>query len=97
MDVPDTNVLSELVKPRPDVGLVERVLGAPKGSLFASEITRCELRAGAARHANPAPMWASIQAPILTVPTGVPVSGTPPATSCGSTGLKSWTGTWRNN
>ncbi len=73
MFVLDTNVLSELVKPRPNTAIANQILGAPVGSLFASEMTRYELRLGAAKHANPASMWARIQALMLTVPTWVPV------------------------
>jgi len=43
----DTNVLSELIKPRPDRAIYRRVLDAPAGTLFASDITRYELRYGA--------------------------------------------------
>ena len=39
----DTNVLSELVKPRPNASVSRMILEAPFGSLFASEITRYEL------------------------------------------------------
>lgn len=74
MVVLDTNVLSELVKPRPNPAISERVLSAPKGSFYASEMTRYELRFGALLHPAPERLWARIQALVLTVPTWVPVS-----------------------
>lgn len=72
----DTNVLSELVKPRPNPALSERVLSAPKGSLYASEMTRYELRFGALLHPSPERLWARIQALVLTVPNWAPVNAT---------------------
>ena len=74
MYVLDTNVLSELVKPRPNTAISERVLSAPKGTLYASEVTRYELRFGALLHPAPEPLWARIQALVLSVPHWVPVS-----------------------
>ena len=38
----DTNVLSELVRTRPNASVSRMILDAPVGSLFASEITRYE-------------------------------------------------------
>ena len=74
MFVLDTNVLSELVKPRPNAGVSQQIFDAPNGSLLASEVTRYELRYGASLHPKPDHMWARIQALILTVPTWVPVN-----------------------
>ena len=73
MFVLDTNVLSELVKPRPNAAVSRHVLNAANGSLFASEVTRYELRFGALLHPMPEHIWARIQALILSIPTWVPV------------------------
>ena len=70
----DTNVLSELVKPRPNASVSRMVLEAPFGSLFASEITRYELRHGALSHPRPDHLWARIQALILPIAIWIPVN-----------------------
>ena len=70
----DTNVLSELVKPRPNASVSRMVLEAPFGSLFASEITRYELRRGALSHPRPDHLWARIQALILPIAIWIPVN-----------------------
>lgn len=70
----DTNVLSELVKPRPNASVSQMILAAPVGSLFASEVTRYELRYGALLHPKPDHIWARIQALILSVPIWLPVT-----------------------
>lgn len=70
----DTNVLSELVKPAPNASVSQMVLDAPAGSLFASELTRYELRFGALLHPRPEHLWARIQALILPIPTWMNVT-----------------------
>ncbi|MCE2971679.1 MAG: type II toxin-antitoxin system VapC family toxin [Burkholderiales bacterium] len=70
----DTNVLSELVLPRPHPAVVRRILAAPEGSLHASEVSRYELRFGALLHPLPDALWARIQALVLPVPVWVPVA-----------------------
>ena len=70
----DTNVLSELVKPIPNALVSRMILDAPFGSLFASEITRYELRYGALRHPRPDHIWARIKALILPIATWLPVN-----------------------
>ena len=70
----DTNVLSELVKPRPNASVSQMILDAPAGSLFASEITRYELRYGALLHPLPDHIWARIKALVLSVPIWLPVT-----------------------
>lgn len=74
MVVLDTNVLSELVKLRPNTAISERVLSAPEGTLFASEVTRFELRFGALLNPAADRLWARIQILVLPIPTWVPVS-----------------------
>ncbi len=46
----DTNVLSELTRPRPDVAVIRRLFSTSPSALFVSEMTRYELRYGAALH-----------------------------------------------
>lgn len=70
----DTNVLSELVKPAPNTSVSQMILDAPAGSLFASEVTRYELRFGALLHPRPEHLWARIQALILPMPHWVNVT-----------------------
>lgn len=70
----DTNVLSELVKSQPNASVSQMILDAPPGSLFASEMTRYELRLGALLHPRPDHLWARIQALILPIPTWLPVT-----------------------
>ena len=70
----DTNVLSELVQIRPNESVSQMILDAPPGSLFASEMTRYELRLGAFLHPRPEHLWARIQAIILPIPTWLPVT-----------------------
>ena len=74
MYVLDTNVLSELVRPRPNAAISERVLEAARGTLLASEMTRYELRFGALLHPSPAPFWARIEALVLPIPIWLPVT-----------------------
>ncbi len=74
MVVLDTNVLSELVRPRPNAAISERVLSAPKGAFYASEVTRFELRFGALLNPAAERLWARIQILVLPIPTWVPVN-----------------------
>jgi toxin FitB len=45
----DTNVVSELVRPRPDVGLIEWLAERDEDQVFLSVVTLAELRYGIAR------------------------------------------------
>ncbi len=74
MLVIDTNVLIELIKPQPNVGVMRAVLDAAPGSLRASEMTRYELRHCACLHPRPEHLWARIQALVLPVPAWVAIS-----------------------
>ena len=56
----DTNILSEILRPRPDAGVIERLLAQPAASLYASELTRFELRRGACLRPDPEPLWQQI-------------------------------------
>ncbi len=69
----DTNVVSELIRPRPYLPLVRRLLSTDPAVLFASEITRYELRYGAAIHPQSSVVWEKVQREILPLPTWLPV------------------------
>lgn len=69
----DTNVLSELVRPRPHLPLVRRLLSTDPALLFASEITRYELRFGAAIHPRPEEIWGKVEREILPLPRWLPM------------------------
>lgn len=45
----DTNVISELRRPRPDAGVVAFVSGQPEDALFISDVTFAEIRFGIER------------------------------------------------
>lgn len=70
----DTNVLSELVRPRPDARVVNRLLTLRASDLFASAVTRYELRYGACLRKDTARFWARLQADILPLVTWLPVT-----------------------
>lgn len=69
----DTNILSEILRPRPDVGVIEHLLAQPATSLYASELTRFELRRGACLRNNPEPLWQQITEIILPLVQWLPV------------------------
>ena len=64
----DTNVVSELIRPRPNLPLVRRLLSTDPAVLFASEITRYELRFGAAIHLRSSEIWGKVERAILPLP-----------------------------
>ena len=61
MFVLDTNVLSEVLKPLPAASVIPRLTSHSSRELFASEITRYELRFGASLRPNVAALWARIE------------------------------------
>jgi len=69
----DTNILSEIIRPRPDPVVIERLLAQPAASLYASELTRFELRRGACLRANPEPLWQQISEIILPLVQWLPI------------------------
>lgn len=73
MHLLDTNILSEILRPRPDPGLIERLLAQPAAGLYASELTRFELRRGACLRADPEPLWQQISEIILPLVQWLPV------------------------
>lgn len=69
----DTNILSEIIRPRPDARVVNRLLAQPAGALYASELTRFELRRGAFLRDDPEPLWSRIHEFILPLVQWLPV------------------------
>lgn len=61
----DTNVLSEFIRPRPDPGVVARLRTCRREQLFASVVTRYELRHGAALRDDEGRLWSRLAAEIL--------------------------------
>lgn len=61
----DTNVLSEVIRKRPDPGVMERLGRTPREDLFTSIICVTELRYGAARHPRGEAIWERIEGEIL--------------------------------
>ena len=69
----DTNVLSELIRPRPNLSVVRRLLSTDPAALFASEMTRYELRFGAAIHPKSSEIWEKVEREILPLPIWLPI------------------------
>lgn len=69
----DTNILSEILQPRPDAGVIKRLLAQPAAGLYASELTRFELRRGACLRDDPEPLWRQITEIILPLVQWLPV------------------------
>ena len=69
----DTNILSEVLRPRPDAGVIQGLLAHPVAGLYASELTRFELRRGACLRADPEPLWQQISEVILPLVQWLPV------------------------
>lgn len=72
----DTNILSEIIRPRPDPGVIGRLLEQPASTLFASEFTRFELRRGACLRDDPDPLWRAITEQILPITNWLPLTET---------------------
>jgi len=70
----DTNVLSQLTRSRPDPGVIEGLRRWDSETIFASAVTRYELRFGAALREDATRFWARVEAEILPVVTWLPVS-----------------------
>jgi len=68
----DTNILSELVRKRPNPGLMKRLADVPRSVSFASEITLFELRYGAMRRDDAAAFWEKLETRILPTVTWLP-------------------------
>jgi predicted nucleic acid-binding protein len=61
----DTNVLSELLKKRPDPGVLERLSRTPREDLATSSVCVFELRYGAARRPDGGALWNRIAGEVL--------------------------------
>lgn len=70
----DTNVLSEIVRPRPDARVVSRLRNLRAADLFASAVTRYELRYSACLRNDTVRFWARLQADILPLVTWLAVT-----------------------
>lgn len=69
----DTNILSERIRARPHLPVVRKLLSYEPASLYASEISRYELRYGAARHPQGERLWSRIADDILPLAQWLPV------------------------
>lgn len=83
----DTNILSETIRPRPDARVIRTLLRQPPGTLYASELTRFELRRGAFLRDDPEPLWARIRELILPLVHWLPLDE---ATSLRAGELSAW-------
>ena len=73
MYVLDTNILSEVLRPRPSPAVIGRLLACNSRTLFASEITRFELCFGARLRPDAAVFWARLQRELMPLVTWLPV------------------------
>ena len=62
----DTNVLSELLKKRPEPAVVRALNVIPTEDLFTSSICVMELRRGARRHPGSERLWSRIERDLLS-------------------------------
>ena len=72
----DTNVLSEVIRPQPNLAVVRKLLTTDPALRFASEITRYELRFGAMLRDDGEALWARIEQRILPLAHWLPVDAT---------------------
>jgi predicted nucleic acid-binding protein len=63
----DTNVLSEVVKKRPSATVLSRLRAVSATALFTSSVCVMELRFGAARLPDGAPLWNRIATDVLAL------------------------------
>ncbi|MDP1692320.1 MAG: PIN domain-containing protein [Burkholderiaceae bacterium] len=69
----DTNILSEVIRPRPNLAVVRTLLSAEPARRFASERTRYELRFGAMLRDDSSALWTLIEKNILPLAHWLPV------------------------
>ncbi len=69
----DTNVLSELTKANPDEQVSRHIYSISPERLFASDMTRYELRFGAQLKDDPSRVWQRVEEMILPIPIWLPV------------------------
>lgn len=61
----DTNVLSEVIKRRPEPGVLDRIRAVPARDLSTSSVCVAELRYGAVRHPSGGALWERIVSEVL--------------------------------
>jgi len=62
----DTNVLSELIKKKPNANFMAKLRSTPIDSLFTASICIMELRYGALKRGNPQDLWTKMEQQILS-------------------------------
>jgi tRNA(fMet)-specific endonuclease VapC len=70
----DTNILSEVLKKRPDQGLLERLSGIPGHLQFTSCICVMELRYGSRRRPDHENFWKKIEDKLLSQVKTLPIA-----------------------
>lgn len=70
----DTNILSELTKRRPDEQVSRHIYSISPERLFASEMTRYEMRFGAGLKPDPQAIWSRVEEVVLPIPIWLPVN-----------------------
>jgi predicted nucleic acid-binding protein len=70
----DTNVLSEIVRPVPNQSVMAKLASQGPHTLFASELTRFELRQGACLRRDAAAFWETLQTRVLPLVTWLNVT-----------------------
>lgn len=61
----DTNILSELIKPKGVASVVNSILETPPSQRFASELSRYEMRSGAAASSDEKQLWRRIARDVI--------------------------------
>lgn len=70
----DTDILSEVLRPRPAPAVIGRLLQFTSQTLLASEVTRFEMRYGAALRPDAPSFWRRLQRDVLPLVTWLPVN-----------------------
>jgi tRNA(fMet)-specific endonuclease VapC len=70
----DTNILSEMVRRRPDAGVRKRLIRTAVEDCHSSVVCRYELRYGAFLREDGPVFWKKLQSEILSLPTWLPAS-----------------------
>lgn len=70
----DTNILSEIIRITPNVGVVTELGNWHSKTVFASAVTRYELRYGASLRQDASHFWERLQRDILPVVTWLPIT-----------------------
>lgn len=70
----DTNILSEIVRSRPNPDVMARLFAQRSDRLFASEFTRYELRRGACLRPDADAFWARLESLVLPVVAWLPIT-----------------------